>query len=528
MSKRHSYEFVKEFIEKECYTLVSTEYKRSHDTLETVCPNGHVYLVSFSKWKAGRRCLCESGRRRFNEDVIKDKCDEFGFTFVGTGMDGYRRTVRYICEEGHENEVRLDHFENGHGCSVCVGNKLTKFDDIVKIFKTEGYNVLSKGRGYYKDKIEYTCNNGHNNSITWGNWLSGHRCPDCAGNKKITEKYVKEELIKSGYDLIDSYKGCQVNMHLVCPNGHNYHVNWDNWKHKNSRCPKCGMIGVSKPEKEIIEFLETNGIEYINNNRTLITPYELDIVIPDSKIAIEYCGLYWHSEDMGKLSNYHINKLNMCKEKGYRLITIFEDEFLFKKEIVFSIILLLSSINKHRIIYGRNCTIKEISSYEAKEFCNNNHLQNYINSSIRIGAFYKNELVSVMTFSKFNLSKGYKKFDDGLELTRFCCKKYTRIIGIASKLLKYFERNYRCAVLLSYADRRWSDGDLYYKLGFVLDGYTKPNYWYIDGKKRIHRFKLRKNENGPKDVSERVLRVNDGYNRIWDCGNIRYIKQYNI
>ena len=100
----------------------------------------------------------------------------------------------------------------------------------------------------------------------------------------------------------------------------------------------------------------------------------------------------------------------------------------------------------------------------------------------------------------------------------------SRIVGIASKLLKYFERNYIWTRIFSYADRRWSDGNVYYKLGFKFTGKIKPNYWYIKNNKRKHRFSLRKLKGDPKDITEWELRKSQGWNRIWDCGNLRFEK----
>jgi len=123
-------------------------------------------------------------------------------------------------------------------------------------------------------------------------------------------------------------------------------------------------------------------------------------VIPSKKLAIEYCGLYWHSESMGKNRNYHIKKLNMCTDKGYRLITIFEDEWVNKRNITESRLMNVLGINKSKRIYARKCVVKEISATQARMFCEQNHLQGYTGSNIKIGAYYNTELVAVMYFFK--------------------------------------------------------------------------------------------------------------------------------
>jgi hypothetical protein len=78
--------------------------------------------------------------------------------------------------------------------------------------------------------------------------------------------------------------------------------------------------------------------------------------------------------------------------------------------------------------------------------------------------------------------------------------------------------------LYSYADLRWSTGNLYRQLGFNCDEKIRLNYWYIDVNKvkRIHRFTLRKKPDEPKDIPEHVLRIAEGYKIIWDCGSLKF------
>jgi hypothetical protein len=128
-----------------------------------------------------------------------------------------------------------------------------------------------------------------------------------------------------------------------------------------------------------------------------------------------------------------------------------------------------------------------------------------------------------MTFSHGNISKGSKNIENIWELNRFCSNYNYHIPGIASKILSYFKKNYEWKEIFSYADRRWSDGNLYYKLGFELDLTTKPNYWYVKGLNRIHRFTLRKKSEEPKDIPEWVLRSKEGYHRIYDCGHYKFV-----
>lgn len=304
---------------------------------------------------------------------------------------------------------------------------------------------------------------------------------------------------------------------------------WWNVYQGCSRCPKCfpKIDNTSYAQYEIykylLDFSDELG-EIVLNDKNTIKPKHLDIFIPSKKIGIEYCGLHWHSDKFQTSNNSHIDKLNLCNSEGINLIYIFEDEWLNKRNIVIDRLEHILNISKKKTIYARKCTIKEIDSKTKNEFLNEFHLQGKDYSVIKLGAFYNNELVSVMTFSHGNISKGSKNIEDVWELNRFCTK--CNIPGIASKLLFHFKNNYAWKEIFSYADRRWSNGDLYYKLGFELSHITSPNYWYIKGYHRIHRFNLRKTEKDNKNISEHILRENEGYERIWDCGNYKFVLKF--
>jgi len=299
-------------------------------------------------------------------------------------------------------------------------------------------------------------------------------------------------------------------------------------------CPTCypPLSNTSKAEEEVYQFIKnilSDSIEIKRGIRSIIPPKELDIFIPSKNIAIEYNGLYWHSE-MFKYNNtkdlimYHLNKTIECEKKGIRLIHIFEDEWIYNKDIVKKRLEHILNTNSLIKINGRDCIIKIIDSKIKNEFLEKFHIQGSDNSKIKLGAFYNNELISVMTFGKGNISKGSKPKENVWELNRFCSNSSYHIPGIASKLLTYFKRNYQWKEIFSYADRRWSDGNLYNKIGFDLVGETGPNYWYIQNSmfKRIHRFNLRKTKDDPKNIPEWILRQSEGYFRIWDCGSLKF------
>jgi len=190
------------------------------------------------------------------------------------------------------------------------------------------------------------------------------------------------------------------------------------------------------------------------------------------------------------------------------------------------------NVSDATIIHARKCTIKEIDTKTKNKFLDKFHLQGADRSKIKLGAFYEEQLISVMTFSKGSIAKGGKTKDNEYELNRFCSDYNFRITGISSRLFKHFIRNYSPKKIYTYADKRWSDGNLYDNLNFKFVHSTDPNYWYMvkDGSFfiRKHRFNFRKSElenklkNFNPDISEwKNMQIN-GFDRIWDCGNIKY------
>jgi len=295
-------------------------------------------------------------------------------------------------------------------------------------------------------------------------------------------------------------------------------------------CPSCDKNNCSNFQNEIYEYIKStvgNSVDIKLNDRTILSPKELDIVIPSLNIAFECNGILWHSEVFGrKNKSYHLYKTSACIHKGYRLIHIFENEWRNKKDIIKSII--GSILNKStKIIYGRNCKVKEISSRICVDFLNENHLQGTDHPSVRLGLFDDNDsLISVMTFMKSRFDKNIQ-----YEMGRFCNKLGHNTIGGASKLFSYFLKNKAPTSIVSYNDRRYFDGKVYINLGFNFVKNTSPNYFYIidnymNTKNRMsfqkHLLHKKLSIFDP-SLSEWDNMKNNGYDRIWDCGNGKWV-----
>ena len=303
--------------------------------------------------------------------------------------------------------------------------------------------------------------------------------------------------------------------------------------YKTILCTLCNPIGSysnSGFEIQLQNFIKNNYTKTtILNPRNIIKPYEIDIYLPDLKLAFEFNGLFWHNE-LGKNNNYHLIKTELCEEQGIHLIHIYEDDWLYKSNIVKSRILNLLGQTPNKF-YARKCIIKKIIDNKLiRDFLEVNHLQGFVGSQIKLGLFYNDELVSLMTFGEQRKSMGLKSKNNVYELLRFCNKLNTSVIGGADKLFKYFIKNYKPKEVISYADRSWSQGDLYKKLGFNFVRKTPPNYYYIIGNKKYYRFNFRKDklirEGFDSLKSEHEIMLERKIYRIYDSGSLKM--KYNI
>lgn len=289
-------------------------------------------------------------------------------------------------------------------------------------------------------------------------------------------------------------------------------------------------IFTSKPEQEILTFIQNNGLE-CKKNRKILNGKELDIFVPTKQCAIEFNGNKFHTEWFGrKTRQYHLNKTKLCKEKNVKLIHIFEDEFHNSKEIVFNKIAHILGIQQNLPkIYGRKCFVKEVDRCIANTFLEKFHIQGYVSSSIHYGAYYQDKLIAVMSFKTENNGKW--------ELTRFASDYNYICCGVGGKLFKHFIKEYNPDSVKSFADRRWTvneENNIYIQLGFEFDGYTPPDYKYynpkVDRYQRFHKFGFRKQVLLKKypdiltnEMTETEMVKELGYDRIWDCGLIRYV-----
>ncbi len=547
---------LKKFIEKSNkqhnfkYNYEKVEYINSLTKVCIICPEHGEFWQTPVAHVRGNQCpKCANikrgdNKRWDNDKFIRESSKMHGLKYDYTKVDycSANNKVCIICpEHGEFWQTPASHI-SGQGCPKCAGKNLEK-NEVIERF------IQKHGKFYNYSKVEY---NGMHKKVciicpehgefwqTPAKHILGQGCKECSNKKNgIEHRLNYDDFIKksnkihhfkydySKVEYITSHDKIEIN----CPK-HGSFLQYPYDHIQGYGCPICG-IQYSECENEIYNLLIKNiGKESIElHNRCILEGKEIDIYLPKYKIGIEFNGLRWHSEEFGKDKWYHYNKMIKANDKGIKLIQIFEDEYNDKKEIVFSKLLhIIGKCENLPKIMGRKCEIKEISHENALEFLNKNHIQGYGNSTIRLGAYFQDNLIAVMCFTKTE-----KK--DIWILNRFASDNSYICQGIGGKLFNYFIKKYNPIEIKSFADRRWTinENNLYIKLGFKLDKVLNPDYRYVSNNKgRIHKFNLRKKTlhnkyDFPIDMTEKKMVEKLGLYKIWDCGLYRYIwKKHSI
>lgn len=496
-----------------------------------IIPSAHEYC--------SKQCM-ENDREVINKRVKQTLVEKFG-------EDGLRckeiaekkkRTnlAKYGCEYASQNEdvkrKALETNKRNHGGILAMQNPLIKAKIIEVNMQKYGVpyaqqteEVKEKTKQTNLQRYGYTCNFGNAQKRAeyeqiciekYGEDYAKKRAKKARfafqlANRPHVELYEKDFVLENFIDENNEFMVNEFCAFFKVSRGmcDKFKVN-NNIMNRNNDWHRGRSSSI---EQELFESIPCEN-KY-QNDKTILGGMELDMVLPDVKLAIEYDGLYWHSVQQGKGENYHLDKTKRCLEKGYQLFHIFESDDI---EIWQSMINNKLGLNKR--IYARKCEIKEVSFADSMKFLEENHLQGFCPSSIRYGLYYNDELVQLITFGKSRFDKSYD-----YELLRLCTLKGYCVVGGASKLFKHALKFVK-GKIISYANRRFSCGEIYKKLGFELKGESAPNYFYNKSGKMYSRIAFQKHK--LKDVldkfddslSEYDNMLNNGYDKIYDCGNL--------
>jgi hypothetical protein len=408
-------------------------------------------------------------------------------------------------------------FSCSNKCSV-IKRKITQLDKygVDNYTKTDEY----KSRVSKSNMDKYGVVNVFQSEIIKNKIKNTNLCKYGVDNISKSELNHSNTLIGKDINYI-KYLDNYVSL-FNCEKGHNFEITSDSYhsriRYNTPLCTVCNPIGDQKSikEKELLDFIKNiySG-KIISSYRDSL---EIDIYLPELKIGFEFNGLYFHSNKF-KEKNYHLDKTNYFKEREIRIIHIWEDDWIFKNDIIKSQIKNILYLKSERI-FARKCKVIEIKDSKiVSKFLNENHIQGKVNSSFKLGLYYNNELVSIMTFDHFEGRN--KMYKGGWNLNRFCNKLNTNVIGGASKLLSYFIKNCDVKRIISYVDKDWSIGGLYYKLGFKNVGGNGPDYKYIIDNRRIHKSRYKKSNLKTELTESKQMELN-GINKIYDCGKLKF------
>lgn len=258
------------------------------------------------------------------------------------------------------------------------------------------------------------------------------------------------------------------------------------------------IINYKKSSIEVIieNLITSNNLNFIYNKS--IGKYRPDFIV--NNIVIEANGNYWHSDAVNKNDSYHKEKREYYIEKGYRPLFFCEDEILENSKTIESI--LLNKLGMSNRIFGRKCEISEIKTENSNSFFKENHLMGK-GKGLTYGLIYNNELVTAIRVVK----KG-----DGLDVSRFCNKIKTNVVGGFSKLINHVVKTLSPKFIETFIDLRYGSGYYLPSLGFKKETEYLSFHW-IRGSERLHRMRFPGNSG-----------YDYGYYKLWDCGQARYRK----
>lgn len=509
------------------YILDDVEYISMKNYVYPTCRKHGCFKINAYDFAHLRGCP-HCGRENRKKTLFKRKrmnmsFDEFKaaavqihnnkYEYIRDSFVNLKTKMGMICPIHGEFEQSPYSHLNGHGCKKCgiIQRSLTRtttteeyINKCTKVYN--GYYIYTNTiyTGCYNN-VDVICPKHGSFSISAYSHLQGHGCKKCAIEKnalkmlKPLNVFINEAKNRHSYENSDysevKYLGAKIPVEIICPNGHHYFQSPN--KHLSGHgCKYCAKI-VSSYEIELQQFLSSIGVAFENSNRKILSQSkELDIYVPSHNFAIEFNGLYWHSTDKrGGL--LHLMKTKECECNGIRLMHIFEDEWVNKKEVVKSRIKESLGKSENNIDINQ-CQIKELSKKETKCFIDENDLSNYMKSSISLGLLHNNTTIAVLTLLKIGNNK-YK-------ITHYCNKLSTVSNNSFSTILAYFKQQYKPREILIDVDRHLgADYKIYRECGFEQYKIISPICYYI--KKQFRILKNKANENLP---------------TIFDCGYIRY------
>jgi hypothetical protein len=468
-------------------------------------------LSAFEKNPNSSHCpTCNDNKRIANKhgtalnyiDLVKAK----GYTILTEGPYTRRGKVEVINPKcGHQFETELHYIANGDvECSICGREELSKITIARNIQKSLEWQETAPECKVFKSEVDKFTNQTYN---TYKHIINPNDYP--RGLAGVPDAYQLDHILSKNfcytYGLSAEFCGSLDNLQMLSNTENNI---------------KRAKFLLNTPKK-LMQYVPSIALKDLFND-------ELGIygTVKQSSVYFKnldfYVYLVLHDDIVEDTLLTEVSKLT---PNSYIFL---EDEWRNNAPLIYDkIIHKLHNGNKIKI-GARKCTIKYVDYSEIKEFTNINHLQGSISgpSAKYLGAYYDNELVAMMSFCTPRNKGLQNKYanKNAYELLRFCTDTNYTLPGIASKMLAFFKNTNDWDVIYSYADKRFSNGNLYNKLGFNKIEDTDKGYFYIKDGVKYNRTQFQKSKLSEKleyfdeSLSEVVNMSNNGYTKVYDLG----------
>lgn len=458
--------------------------------------------------------------------------------------------IYYYIIENHSQKDCLKHFNIGQGLLNSLLRKYnirkdkTSSNELSKLTKLERYGDANYNN---REKAAQTCLTAYGvdnpfkdtakikeSYIAHGYTHPMHdtdikkQCVDNHDYTKLLEKSHETYKSKTGYS--NPWSNPDVISKMSCDR--NATGNYINLSHTIQTCqskygvnfpcqlPQAKVMSSSEsiPNIKFSKFLSDNEINF--TREFCLGSYSYDFKV--GKLLIEINPSATHNSTWGihgtpLLKDYHYNKTKYAQLNGYRCLHVWDWDNADG---------IISLLKSRETIGARKCICKNIADKKlVKTFINKNHIQGYSKSDIDIGLYYKDELISIMTFGKPRYNKKYQ-----YELIRYC--SCYNVIGGAEKLFHYFVNQYNPMSIISYCDLSKFTGSTYTKLGFKLFSESGPTkHWYnlktqqhiTDNLLRQRGYDQLFHTSYGKGTSNEQLMLDNGFVEVYDCGQATYV-----
>ncbi len=483
----------------------------------------------------------EERRSKAAKDFVTRACKVHGkrYDYSKAEYVTSQSKLAILCSEHGEFMQSPTKHLSGRGCPKCAvasrrGGALVPFDEFKRrAISVHGARFMYSRKSYVdtRTKMRIKCRVHGVFKQTPHDHIYGPGCPGCKSEllrEYRTQKFtdflrLAIEIHKNKYAYSEkSFTGATGKIEITCPTHGVFHQIAKN--HLSGQgCPRCSTGKFSKPHRMVVTWLRKHGIEVQENARVIPDrKLEIDVYLPEYRLGIEVNGVYWHSEDRRR----HVEKRILCADAGIQLLQFWDFEIQTKGKIVIS--MLKSKLGMTTRMFARQLDVRAVESQEAQRFLNDNHIQGARKGTVHVGLYDVDKLMCLASFGKPFVSKGFD-----WELLRFCSIRGHTVVGGASRLLTWFERQYSPKTLLSFASLMYSDGNVYTQLGFTLLRQSPPSYFWHRGKAVLSRYQTQKHKL-PKlldksfspNLTETENMHRHGWARVFDAGTLVFVKHY--